>query len=191
MSTYEKKHKEEVVRATKLWECGDITRENLEYIFPELAESEEEKIRKEILEFVTIVADSKSNKMEWLAWLEKQGKQASAIRWYNTSLTPEEMRELLVEWDSEDATWHEVAFYHADTKTFWDGERQVENVTRWCYIDDMLENQAPKPKWSEEDEHHWMMCLECVEECATQEREDFSKTIQWLQELKQRMEEQQ
>lgn len=38
MSTYEKKHKEEVVRATQLWKCGDITRENLEYIFPELAQ---------------------------------------------------------------------------------------------------------------------------------------------------------
>ena len=39
---------------------------------PELAESDDERIRKEILEFVTIVADSKSNKMEWIAWLEKQ-----------------------------------------------------------------------------------------------------------------------
>lgn len=43
-------------------------------------------------------------------------------------------------------------------------------------------------KWSEEEEHHWMMCLECVEECATQEREDFSKTISWLKQLKQRLE---
>lgn len=32
------KHKEEIDRATQLWECGDITRENLEYIFPELSE---------------------------------------------------------------------------------------------------------------------------------------------------------
>lgn len=42
-------------------------------------------------------------------------------------------------------------------------------------------------KWTEEDEHHWMMCLECVEECATQEREDFSKTIDWLKSLKDRV----
>lgn len=39
MTTEENKHKEEVVRATQLWECGDITREQLEYIFPQLAES--------------------------------------------------------------------------------------------------------------------------------------------------------
>lgn len=75
MNTYEKKHKEEVVRATQLWECGDITRENLEYIFPELAESEEERIRKEIIDFIYDKTDTyelreKSN--SWLAWLEKQ-----------------------------------------------------------------------------------------------------------------------
>ena len=45
MDTYEKKYKEEIVRATQLWECGDITRENLEYIFPELKESEDERIK--------------------------------------------------------------------------------------------------------------------------------------------------
>ena len=86
---------------------------------------------------------------EWIAWLEKQDKQPSAIRWYDVSLIPQEMEELLVEWDSEDATWHEIAFYHADTKTFWDGTRQVENVTRWCYIIDLLEKQgdANKEYW--------------------------------------------
>lgn len=57
-------------------------------------------------------------------------------------------------------------------------------------INDMLawfERQKPA-KWTEEDEHHWMMCLECVEECATQKRKDFSKTISWLKQLKQRLE---
>lgn len=138
---YENKHKEEIIRATQLWECGDISRENLEYIFPELAESEDERMKKGILRILYSLGAA--NNREYIDWLEKQGKkQASAVRWYDTSLTPEEMRELLVEWDSEDATWHEVAFYHADTKTFWDGERQVENVTRWCYIDDILEKQG-------------------------------------------------
>lgn len=73
---------------------------------------------------------------------EKQDEQPSAIRWYDVSLIPQEMEELLVEWDSEDATWHEIAFYHADTKTFWNCRRQVENVTRWAYIDDLLEKQG-------------------------------------------------
>lgn len=197
MNTYEKKYKEALERAKKLYEQGTIT-ESLSFVFPELAESEDERIRIGLINgFKECLKNSqypKNAQKYWhnikiediLAWLEKQGEQPSVIIWYDASLRPQEMEELLVEWDSEDATWHEIAFYHADTKTFWDGERQVENVTRWCYIDDIIE-QSPKPKWSEEDEHHWMMCLGCVEECATQEREDFSKTTDWLKSLKQRM----
>lgn len=78
---------------------------------------------------------------EYDAWLEEQGEKLPVIRWYDVSLIPQEGEELLVEWDSEDATWHEIAFYHADTKTFWNGERQVKNVTKWCYIIDLLEKQ--------------------------------------------------
>lgn len=81
---YKNKHKEEIVRATQLWECGDITRENLEYIFPELAESEDEKIRKTIIRFFK---DQYSNETEMydgsvtvgkaIAWLEKQENKKS------------------------------------------------------------------------------------------------------------------
>ena len=78
---YKKKYKEEVVRATQLWECGDITRENLEYIFPELKESEDEKNEK--VRIGLIKAFNTVGKSEWgglnvqdiLAWLEKQGER--------------------------------------------------------------------------------------------------------------------
>lgn len=70
-----KREKEEVVRATQLWECGDITREQLEYIFPELQESEDEKVRKQLLDFVHRNAlASYSDRDKWVAWLEKQRK---------------------------------------------------------------------------------------------------------------------
>ena len=75
---YEKKYKEEIIRATQLWECGDITRENLEYIFPELKESENDRISREITEFILTHRIDEPNDIEdtnsWLAWLEKQGK---------------------------------------------------------------------------------------------------------------------
>lgn len=78
MEDYEKKHKEEVERATQLWEGGDITREQLEYIFPELKESEDEEIRKGLIK-----AFGSIGKKEWgrvnvknaIAWLEKQSEQ--------------------------------------------------------------------------------------------------------------------
>ena len=50
----------------------------IEHLFPELKESEDEKIRKEIIDFIYDKTDTyelreKSN--SWLAWLEKQGEQ--------------------------------------------------------------------------------------------------------------------
>ncbi len=56
----------------------------LEYIFPELAESEDEMIRKEIINYLKcfiphneddLVAKSKL----WIAWLEKQGENSKVI----------------------------------------------------------------------------------------------------------------
>jgi hypothetical protein len=76
---YEKLYKNALERAKKWHDAPNIDKmptygnRIIEEIFPELKESEDERIRKEIIEFITIVADSKSNKMEWLAWLEKQG----------------------------------------------------------------------------------------------------------------------
>ena len=46
---YKKKYEEALNSATDLWESGnDLTREQMELVFPELKESEDERIRKEI-----------------------------------------------------------------------------------------------------------------------------------------------
>lgn len=75
------KHEEEIIRATQLWECGDITRENLEYIFPEL--NENERIRKVIRGWIYTQPDSffdnGISKEEMLAWLEKQSEQKEMV----------------------------------------------------------------------------------------------------------------
>lgn len=69
---YEKKYKEALERAKK-GEC-------LENIFPELAESEDEKIRKDVISFVKQAINagygiiSKEREEKWIAWLEKQCK---------------------------------------------------------------------------------------------------------------------
>jgi hypothetical protein len=54
-----------------------------DYIFPELKESEDEKIRKELLDYCKNKAEKYPNDPKyqnisaWIAWLEKQGKQKS------------------------------------------------------------------------------------------------------------------
>ena len=61
-----------------------ITNKGLEDIFPELMESEDERIRKEMIEilkqeakdFPSSIIAEKSNK--WIAWLEKQDEQKLA-----------------------------------------------------------------------------------------------------------------
>ena len=50
----------------------------MEYIFPELAESEDEKIRKEIRQLIQGMHDADPRKERWLTWLEKQGEQQHA-----------------------------------------------------------------------------------------------------------------
>ena len=82
---YEKAYKEALERARKLYEKGTIT-ESLNYIFPELKESEDERIRKELIDAIQGLWDndtlplplSAKRKDAWIAWLEKQGEQEPA-----------------------------------------------------------------------------------------------------------------
>lgn len=74
-----KAYDEAVINGSRLWECGEITRENYEYIFPELKESEDEEIRKWLIELVEEIrkanptnADHNGMCSEAVAWLEKQ-----------------------------------------------------------------------------------------------------------------------
>ena len=52
-------------------------RRQLKHIFPELQESEDEKIKREIVAYINELADLKNEKIptKWLAWLEKQGQK--------------------------------------------------------------------------------------------------------------------
>ena len=49
-----------------------------EEMFPELKESEDEKIRKEIIRFIRMEVEDEIVGNQWLAWLEKQGGQPSS-----------------------------------------------------------------------------------------------------------------
>ena len=78
---YEQKHQEDL-DAAKDWltiakkDNNTMAIQILENLFPELSESEDEKIRKELIAFLErkqlIPTETKN---EWIAWLEKQGKQ--------------------------------------------------------------------------------------------------------------------
>ena len=71
---YEKKYKEALERARKLEENsnGMILKKWLWNIFPELKESGDEKVRKEIIRFIRMEVEDEIVGNKWLAWLEKQ-----------------------------------------------------------------------------------------------------------------------
>ena len=152
---YEKAYKEALERARQFSEhplCED-SGNIVEYIFPELAESEDvltwltKYIEEEAYSLSMDIRDEEDrvklkNLQRSLTWLEKQSEQKqSSIMWHDVSEKPDEMRELLVEWESDDATWHTVGFYDAGTDKFREYKMPIDNVVRWMYVDKLLEKQ--------------------------------------------------
>ena len=78
---YEKAYKQALERAKKNWELSNCpSRAMLEEVFPELRESEDERIRKMLISVVKHHADAleKAHEEEMLAWLEKRKEQKPA-----------------------------------------------------------------------------------------------------------------
>jgi len=76
---YEKKYKEALEKARQFSEhpLQEDSSSIVEYIFPELQESEDERIRKELIEHCRnircVTEEGAESIAKWIAWLEKQG----------------------------------------------------------------------------------------------------------------------
>jgi len=68
-------YKEKLITLLNNKELSREQKEKLESIFPELKESEDEKIKREIVKFLK---ENKDFPEDWIAWLEKQSEQKSA-----------------------------------------------------------------------------------------------------------------
>ena len=81
---YEKKYKEALERM-KSWakgehpECFSEAQKTAEFIFPELKESEDERIRQEIRNFIWGYPNKLPERDKWLAWFEKQGEKKPEV----------------------------------------------------------------------------------------------------------------
>ena len=76
MNTYEKKYKEALGWMQSVYPTmTGADKEDAEHFFPELAESEDERIRGAIIDHL-----KDNNLTEWAAWLEKQGKEECALK---------------------------------------------------------------------------------------------------------------
>ena len=143
---YEQKYKELVERFDAIFnldsvrESGTIYVEDIRKLIPELAESEDEKIRKEIIGFCktistgqkTIFVKDDNQWDRWIAWLEKHGKQKPA------------------EWSGYDL----MRLENCITLT----SKSSKEETDWLIS---LRNRVlpqPKQEWSEEDEKK-LLCV--------------------------------
>ena len=83
--TQEQKAKrfDEVIKAAREWsetKNGYYTPKELcEELFPELKESEDEKVREDLIELISYMHDDDPRKKAWLAWLERQSDTNETI----------------------------------------------------------------------------------------------------------------
>jgi hypothetical protein len=90
METYEEKYKKAIEVVEKYRGTHILLTEDLiEEIFPELKESEGERIRKELIDTINLAYDcgislNKNQRNRYVAWLEKQGDKVSAIEGFET-----------------------------------------------------------------------------------------------------------
>lgn len=71
-------YEEKIRLAKEALNSDSYDKETIEYIFPELKETEDEKIRNEIIKFLELPHPQfvgKRKHKDWIAWLDKQGKQ--------------------------------------------------------------------------------------------------------------------
>ena len=86
MDTYEKKYKEAQKWIESIYsELSHEQQMEAEAFFPELKESEDERISKEIIKYLERTVphhhrDEVLKSKEWTAWLEKQGEQKPTLR---------------------------------------------------------------------------------------------------------------
>ena len=76
MEDYKKKYEEALEKAKSMMALPD-DKAMIEEIFPELKESEDEQVRKDIVFYIAAHHKDDGEKARWLYWLEKQGEHAN------------------------------------------------------------------------------------------------------------------
>lgn len=158
--------KEEAIQRIKDWNLEDDDMEVLAVVIPELKESEDERIRKELIEFVK---SRGGFKQEYIAWLEKQGEQKT----------------INDEWIEDYWKRHKVSNPHSYDKG---DEIQFDynGFKRFC------KQFFQKPAWSEEDGIAFDDVMWAIEQARTiaKDENDMGNlwyAERWLKSLKDRI----
>ena len=168
---YEEKYKEAIESIKRIYSQADsYGKELMEKEFPELKESEDEKIRRELIEFIRTLPCTISVKNEYFAWLEKQGEKKDTI-------TPQWMVDFLKEHRRHFATPMDY-----DEKKETDGKLLA--VIKWLEGNPQLEQ---KTAWSEEDEKILKRIDNLLYSLCQIHGSEYEKLHNWLKSLKDRV----
>ena len=138
---YEKEYNEMVQRCKELHESGNaLTKQQMEIVCPQLAESEDEKIRKWII--AHLASDDSDKLEEAFAWLEKQKEQKDWAEEMNTKIK-ELHRQCIaqlkpVEWSEEDEKVRRSII--DGIKNLWPYDHRNKCI-------DWLKSLRPQPHW--------------------------------------------
>lgn len=168
MENYEQKYKEALGWMQSLYKgLHGITKEDAEHYFPELKESEDERIRKELIEFVKSRGGFKH---EYIVWLEKQGGEKSEENEGN-------LGGISSNWSEEDEKMIETICKEGNLKP---------SEQHWLKsLKDRVQPQ-PKQEWSEYDEIQLSEAIQMIEANGTWIRSEdaVKKVSNWLKSLK-------
>lgn len=173
---YKKLYKEALERAKELQHdnCWVTS------IFPELKESEDEKIRKDIIVYLQYsmafdksFLDKKYNWSQkdcskWIAWLEKQGEQKPTDKVEPKFKVGDEIKT---------ANEEPLIITKIDEEGYWSEDLFICGFDEEC-IWDLVEQ---KPVWSEEDENKVTLFMQLTEGCDNED-----ELADWLKSLKER-----
>lgn len=217
---YEKAYKKALEKAREELGSGCFDRGTVEYIFPELAESEDEKMKNWILDELRLSyqraagdRDRCEELLKALAWLERQGEQMSVLDELEMTLSVSEdaylrsnLEKLIKEFKNDTGGKTELvemlevdgfdAELNALLKKYEHLSKKELQEPLEFYLgvvrDDLdVVREEGKPKWSEEDEKLLQHCCGAVAAADYYTLEDKEEMENWLKLLKQRMEEQQ
>ena len=189
------------IMSTTVW--TDEEREALGILIPELKESEDEKIRKEIIDIVkayraNCVYEGTHKFDDCLAWLEKQKEQnpAEVVDESTKRLNDNWMKQHFDDYkEQKPAEWSEVEFEFRGEKVkvkrpfFRDDKGRGYSTTEqdddvawyalraWCEKKGVsLYDLYPRTEWSEEDEKDVAHIIQVLDDCYAYGKHDLSKT---------------
>ena len=196
-------YKEKVIALLNSQELSDEQKRKLEEIFPELKESEDERIRNKLINIVKECGCRYQLDMsDHIAWLEKQGEQKPAmIQWKGDNLKEVVdftgiYKEGFEKWFHN--SWEEYEKYvHEHNNIFKifnkDGSHIEVPVGAWIvktpdgYITASRYVFRQNPVWGEEDEKILNLIIARLHSHPNVEIEEYGKDYHWLKSLKDRV----